>query len=519
MMGRTDHRHIGVLYLFSALAFALAGGAEAMVMRAQLSLPNLKLVTPQLYNQIFTMHGTTMIFLVVMPLLMGFGVYLIPLMIGAADMAFPRLNATAFWLQVGGGLLLYLSFATGNAPNAGWFSYAPLTEKPYSPGPGIDFWAVAILLIAASIMASAINFIVTIATARTEGMTIRRLPLFVWMNLVNSVMILFALPVLAAALVMLLGDRLLHGHFFDAAQGGSPLLWQHYFWIFGHPEVYIMVLPAFGMISEIIPVFSRKPMFGYPFMAASTVAIAFLSYGVWAHHMFAVALGRTFLSVFAAASMLIAVPTGVKIFNWTATMLGGSIHFTTAMMFAVAFLLEFTIGGLSGMAFAAVPVDWQLTDTYFVVAHIHYVLIGGTIFALFAGTYYWFPKMTGKLMDETMGKFHFWFVIVGFNMTFFVQHFLGLLGMPRRVYTYANVPGWGPLNLVSTIGAGILVLGVLIFFANLLVSLQFGKAAGGDPWNAWTLEWASYEAGQVAVKSRRPLWDLKHPEAPDWMHE
>ena len=519
MIGRTDHKSVGALYMISALVFALAGGAEAMVMRAQLSLPNLKLVTPQLYNQIFTMHGTTMIFLFVMPVLMGFGVYLVPLMIGAKDMAFPRLNATAFWLQVGGGLLLYLSFATGQAPNAGWFSYAPLTEKPYSPGPGMDFWAIAILLIAASIVASAINFVVTIATARTDGMTIRRLPLFVWMNLVNSVMILFAFPPLAAALIMLLSDRLLHARFFDAAQGGSPLLWQHYFWIFGHPEVYIMVLPAFGMISEIIPVFSRKPIFGYPFMAASTLAIAFLSYGVWAHHMFAAPLGSTFLSVFAAASMLIAVPTGVKIFNWTATMLGGSIRFTTAMMFAVAFLLEFTIGGLSGMAFATVPVDWQLTDTYFVVAHIHYVLVGGTVFALFAGTYYWYPKLTGKLMDETMGKFHFWFVIVGFNMAFFVQHFLGLFGMPRRVYTYAALPWWGPLNLISTIGAGILVFGVLIFCANLLVSLQFGKAAGEDPWNAWTLEWSSNEAVPVVVKSRRPLWDLKHPEAPDWVHE
>lgn len=518
-MSRTDHKSIGILYMLSALIFFLIGGAEAMVMRAQLSLPNLKLLTPDTYNQIFTMHGTTMIFLVVMPVLTGFSVYLVPLMIGASDMAFPRLSATGFWLQVAGGLLLYLSFATGQAPNAGWFSYAPLSEKPFSPGPGLDFWAVSILLIAASFIAAAINLIVTIATSRTEGMTIRRLPLFVWMNLVNSLMILFAIPALAAALVMLLGDRLLHARFFDAAQGGSPVLWQHYFWIFGHPEVYIMVLPAFGMISEIIPVFSRKPIFGYPFVAASTVAIAFLSYGVWVHHMFAVALGRTFLSVFAAASMLIAIPTGVKIFNWTATMLGGSIRFTTSMMFAVAFLLEFTIGGLSGVAFATVPIDWQMTDTYFVVAHIHYVLVGGTVFAIFAGVYYWFPKMTGLLLDESLGRFHFWFVVVGFNMTFFVQHFLGLLGMPRRVYTYANFPWWGPLNLISTIGAGILTFGVLLFCANLLVSLKFGKEAGENPWNAWTLEWTGEGAPPPEVKSRRPLWDLKHPEAPDWVHE
>ncbi len=514
----THHKRIGVYYMLSALLFFLLGGAEAMVMRAQLSLPNLKLLTPDTYNQIFTMHGTTMIFLVVMPVLTGLGVYLIPLMIGAGDTAFPRLCALAFWLQAGGGLLLYFSFAIGSAPNAGWFSYAPLTEKAYSPGPGIDFWAFSILLIGAGIIASAINLIVTIATSRTAGMTVRRLPLFVWMHLVNSAMILFALPVLVAALVMLLGDRLLHARFFDAAQGGSPLLWQHYFWIFGHPEVYIMVLPAFGMISEIIPVFSRKPIFGYPFVAASTLAIAFLSYGVWLHHMFAVALGRTLLSVFAAASMLIAVPTGVKIFNWTATMLGGSIRFTVSMLFAVAFLLEFTIGGLSGMAFAAVPVDWQMTDTYFVVAHIHYVLFGGTIFAIFAGIYYWYPKMTGRLLDESLGHWHFWLVVVGFNMTFFVQHFLGLLGMPRRVYTYPNVPGWGPLNLISTVGAGILTFGILLFCANLAISLQFGAAAGADPWNAWTLEWAE-DGAAVPVRSRRPLWDLKHPEAPDWAHE
>ncbi len=516
VLGAVDHKRIGALYLFSALIFALIGGAEAMVMRAQLSLPNLKLLTPDTYNQVFTMHGTTMIFLVVMPVLTGFGIYLIPLMIGADDLAFPRLSAVAFWLQIAGGILLYLSFATGNAPNAGWFSYAPLSEKPYSPGPGLDFWAVSLILIGSSVIASAINFIVTIAASRTAGMTIRRLPLFVWMNLVNAVMIIFALPVLVASLVMLLSDRLLHARFFDAAQGGSPLLWQHYFWIFGHPEVYIMILPAFGMISEIIPVFSRKPIFGYPFVAASTLAIAFLSYGVWVHHMFAVALGRTLLSVFAAASMLIAVPTGVKVFNWATTMLGGSIRFTTSMLFAVAFLLEFTIGGLSGVAFAAVPVDWQLTDTYFVVAHIHYVLLGGTIFAVFAGVYYWFPKMTGRLLDEPLGRWHFWLVVVGFNATFFVQHILGLLGMPRRVYTYADFPWWGPLNLISTIGAGILTFGILLFVTNVLVSLRFGAVAGCDPWNAWTLEWAQ-DSSAVTVQSRRPLWDLKHPEAPDWV--
>jgi len=521
---RIDHKRIGVLYLLSSLIFFLAGGMEAMALRAQLALPNLKLLTPQTYNQIFTMHGTTMIFLVMMPVLTGFGVYMVPLMIGASEMAFPRLSALSFWLQLCGGVLLYLSFAAGGAPDAGWFSYAPLTEKTYSPGPGLDYWALAILLLGAGIAGAAINFVVTIATLRSPGMTIRRLPLYVWMMLVNSLMILFALPALDAAVAMLIGDRMLHARFFDASQGGSPLLWQHYFWIFGHPEVYIMILPAFGMISEIIPVFSRKPIFGYPFMAASTVAIAFLSYGVWVHHMFAVALGKTFLSVFAAASMLISVPTGVKVFNWTATMLGGSIRFTTSMLFAVAFLLEFTVGGLSGMAFATVPVDWQMTDTYFVVAHIHYVLFGGTVFALFSAVYYWFPKITGRLLDEALGRWHFWMVVVGFNTTFFVQHVLGLLGMPRRVYTYPDLPGWGTLNLISTVGAGILTFGIMVFCCNLLVSLFFGAAAGDDPWNAWTLEWAATSPPAPGnfervppVRSRRPLWDLKHPESPDWV--
>ena len=519
-IARTDHKHIGVMFMLSALLFFLAGGMEAMAMRAQLALPNLKLLTPQLYNQIFTMHGTTMIFLVAMPVLIGFGMYMVPLMIGANDLAFPRLAGLSFWLQVGGGVLLYWSFATGQAPDAGWFSYAPLTERAFSPGAGLDYWAVALLLLAASAVASAVVLVVTIVTLRTPGMTMRRLPLFVWMMLISSLMIVFSQPVLAASLVMLLSDRMLHAVFFDAAQGGAPLLWQHYFWIFGHPEVYILIIPAFGMISEVIPVFSRKPIFGYPLVAASSVAIGFLSYGVWAHHMFAVALGRPFLSVFAASSMLIAVPTGVKIFNWTATMWGGSIRFTTSMLFAVAFLLEFTIGGLSGVAFAAIPIDWQLTDSYFVVAHIHYVLFGGTIFALFAGIYYWFPKMTGHLLDESIGRWHFWLVVIGFNATFFVQHFLGLLGMPRRVYTYPDLPGLAALNLTSTVGAGILTLGVLLFCVNILVSLRFGHPAGDNPWNAWTLEWAATSPPALenfqqvpAVKSRRPLWDLAHPDS------
>jgi cytochrome c oxidase subunit 1/cytochrome c oxidase subunit I+III len=518
-----DHKRVGILYMLSALLFFLAGGMEAMVMRAQLAAPNLKLIAPEVYNRMFTMHGTTMIFLVAMPVLTGFGVYLTPLMIGANDMALPRLGALSFWLQFFGGVLLYISFASGSAPDAGWFSYAPLSEKPFSVGPGLDYWALALLLIVGGTVGSAINLIVTVATSRAPGMTMRLVPLFVWTTFITSVMIVFALPALAAALVMLLSDRLLHARFFDPVQGGSPLLWQHYFWIFGHPEVYIVVLPAFGMISEIIPVFSRKPIFGYPFVATSTVAIAFLSYGVWAHHMFAVALGRNFLAVFSAASMLIAVPTGMKIFSWIATMWGGAIRFTTAMLFAVAFLLEFTIGGLSGVAFAAVPVDWQMTDTYFVVAHIHYVLFGGTVFALFAGVYYWFPKLSGRMLDESLGRWNFWLVVIGFNAAFFVQHFLGLLGMTRRVYTYPDLPWFGALNLISTIGAAILVFGILLFCANIAMSLVFGTQAGDDPWNAWTLEWAAASPPLIenfaeipTVRSRRPLWDQKHPEAPDW---
>ncbi|HJT87886.1 MAG TPA: cytochrome c oxidase subunit I [Bryobacteraceae bacterium] len=521
-LSTVDHKQVGILYMVTALVFFLAGGVEAMLMRAQLSLPNLKILSPETYDQVFTMHGTTMIFLVVMPVLTGFGIYLVPLMIGARDMAYPRLNALGYWLLVCGGFLLYFSFAAGGAPDAGWFSYTPLSEKAYSPHAGLDYWALGLLLLGLGTVASAVNFIVTIAGLRAPGMTIRHLPLFVWMTLVNSVLIIFALPALNAALVMLLSDRLLAGHFFDPSRGGSPILWQHYFWIFGHPEVYIMILPAFGMISEIIPVFSRKPIFGYGFVAASTLAIAFLSYGVWVHHMFAVALGRVVISVFAASSMLIAVPTGVKIFNWTATMMGGSIRFTTAMLFAIAFLLEFTIGGLSGVAFATVPIDWELTDTYFVVAHFHYVLFGGTAFALFAGAYYWFPKFSGRMLNETMGRWNFWMVVIGFNLTFFVQHILGLLGMPRRVYTYPNLPWWGALNLISTAGAVILGFGVLVFCVNLLASLMLGEHSGDDPWDAWTLEWATTSPPAVEnfervppVRSRRPLWDLKHPEAPD----
>ncbi len=513
-----DHKQIGIMYLVAAFAFFLVGGLEALVMRAQLAQPGERLLSPDAYDQLFTMHGTTMVFLVLVPMLLGFATYFVPLMIGARDMAYPRLNALSFWVFVFGGVLLYFSFVAGGAPATGWFSYAPLSETSFSSTSGVDYWALGLLAVGVGTVAAGINLIATIVLLRAPGMTIRRLPLFVWMVLVNSFLIILAMPALNAALVMLLLDRQLQAHFFTPATGGSALMWQHYFWVFGHPEVYIMILPAFGIISEVIPVFSRKPIFGYEFLAGSTVAIGFLSFGVWVHHMFATGLGFPLYYVFAIGSLLIAVPTGVKIFNWIATMWGGSLRFTTAMLFAIAFIVEFTIGGLSGVSFAAIPVDWQVTDSYYVVAHLHYVLFGGTVFALFAGVYYWFPKMSGRMLDERLGKWHFWLTVVGFNTTFLVQHLAGLAGMSRRVYTYPNLPWLAPLNLISSIGAFILGFSVLVLAWNLVRSLRRGKPAGANPWEAWSLEWATtsppppHNFERVPpVRGRRPLWDLAHP--------
>jgi cytochrome c oxidase subunit 1/cytochrome c oxidase subunit I+III len=527
-----DHKKIGILYLVTTGIFFLIGGIEAMLMRIQLAQPNMKFLSPEAYNAVFTMHGTTMVFLVVMPLLLGFANYFVPLQIGARDMAFPRLNALSYWLLLFGGLLLYFSFVAGSVPDIGWFAYAPLTERPYAMSNAVDYWTVGLLVTGFGTIATGVNLIVTVVKLRAPGMTPRRIPVLTWMSVINSLIIIGAIPSLTAAQIMLLFDRQFNTAFFDASRGGSAVLWQHLFWFFGHPEVYIMVLPAFGMLSEIIPVFARKPIFGYSFLVASGAAIAFLSFLVWAHHMFTTGLGTWGNAFFGAASMLIAIPTGVKIFNWLGTIWGGQIHFTTAMKFCLAFLALFTMGGVTGVQFAMFPLDWQVTDSYYIVAHFHYVLFGGSFFAVMGAIYYWFPKIAGKLLDERLGTWNFWTLFVGFNLTFFPMHILGLMGMPRRVYTYQNKPGWGDINLLETFGTGIMAISVLILLWNIVASLMHGRDAGDNPWDAWTLEWATTSpppeynfARTPVVGSARPLydvetrnWDLFPPEETHQAH-
>jgi cytochrome c oxidase subunit I len=523
-MTTVDHKKIGCMYVTLGVIYFIVGGIEALLVRAQLATPNGKVLTPSQYDQVFTMHATTMIFLFIIPVFAGFANYLIPLMIGARDMAFPRLNAFGFWMLLFGGIFLNSSFFFGGAPNAGWFAYAPLTEPQFSPGRNMDFWAAGLTLLGISSIAGSINVIITTLKMRCPGMRFNTLPLFVWTTLVQNFLLLFALPSLTTAAIFLLFDRHLGTSFFKAESGGDPLLYQHLFWAFGHPEVYILILPVFGIVSEVLPVFSRKPIFGYIFIAWSSVAIGFLSFVVWVHHMFATGLPDVALAFFASSTTLIAIPTAVKVFNWTATLWGGSIVTKTALLFSVGFLLMFPIGGLSGVSLAVVPFDWQITDTYYVVAHIHYVFFGGSALGIFSAIYYWFPKATGKLLSEKLGVWNFWLVFLGLNLTFFPMHMLGLLGMPRRQWTYHEGLGWTVYNFIETIGAFIIALGVLVFIINLVVSFRSGARAGADPWDAWTLEWATASpppeynfVKTPVVRSRRPLWDLKHPDDQDWM--
>jgi cytochrome c oxidase subunit I len=521
-LSTVDHKRIGVLYMLTGLFFLIVGGIEALVIRLQLAVPNNHLVAPDTFNQLFTLHGTTMIFLVAMPLLFGFVNYILPLQIGARDMAFPRLNAFGYWCQPFGGILLHFSILAGGAPAVGWFSYAPLSETPYSSSPGVDYWAIAIFVLGLGTISFAVNTIATVISCRAPGMTMRRLPLFAWMNFVNSFLILIALPVLNAGLAMILIDRRLDGHFFLPFRGGSAVLWQHIFWAFGHPEVYIVVLPAFGMISEIIPVFSRKPIFGYEFVAASTVAIVVLSSLVWGHHMFTVGMGRALDLFFIITSMLIAIPTGVKVLNWSATLVGGRIRFSVPMLFCIAFLIQFLCAGLTGISHASAALDWQTKNSYFLVAHFHFVFVGAIVFAMLAALPYWFPKMSGRMMSESLGRWTFWLWVIGFNMTFIIQHVLGLYGMPRRVFTYPDIPGWGWMNMVSTIGVFFMGAGSLAMIWNLAHSFFRGKVAGDNPWDAWTLEWATTSPpphenflALPPIHSRRPLWDIANPDRPD----
>jgi cytochrome c oxidase subunit 1 len=484
----TDHKKIGILYLFATFLFFILGGVEALIMRLQLAQPSGTLVDPETYNGLVTIHGTTMVFLFIVPVLAGFGNYLVPLMIGARDMAFPRLNALSFWLLLLGGVAFYASIFF-EPPQAGWTMYPPLSDDAFSPSGGVDAWIFLIHLTGLSSIVGAINFIATIHNMRAPGMSWGRMPLFIWSILVYSYLLVAALPAVAAAVTMLLTDRHFGTAFFDPSGGGDPMLWQHLFWFFGHPEVYIMILPVFGMISEILPVFARKPIFGYKAIAAATVAIAFLGLLVWAHHMFTTPTPTVVLAFFMLASFTIAVPTGIKIFNWIATLWRGKVVFKTPLYFAVALPALFVIGGISGVILAIFPVDWQLHDTYFVVAHFHYVLFGGSVFGLFAGLYYWFPKMSGRLMSEALGKTSFWLMFVGFNMTFLIQHSIGMEGMPRRVYDYSEELGVSTYNLISTIGAFILGIGVVVTCVNVIISIKKGKRAGNDPWQGNTLEW------------------------------
>jgi cytochrome c oxidase subunit 1 len=533
LISTVDHKRLGLMYIVTALVFLVIAGLMATVIRLQLAFPNGRVVDPDTFNRLFTMHGTTMVFLVGMPFVAGLSNYLVPLMIGARDMAFPRLNAFGFWIFLFGGFLLYFSYiggsglsGAGSAPDVGWFAYAPLTSRAFSRGASTDYWILGIFVAGIGSIASALNVIVTTISMRCPGMTLNRMPMFVWVMLIDSWLIIIALPPLSAAQIMLLIDRFLGGNFFNTQSGGSAVLWQHFFWIFGHPEVYILIFPAFAILSEVIPIFSRKPIFGRPAMVGAVASIGFISLGVWAHHMFAVGMTSWSNTFFTASTMLVGIPTGIKIFNWTATMYGGKIRLATPMLFCCAFLFQFLIAGLTGIMLATGPFDWQLHDSYFVVGHFHFTLVAGLVFGLFAGMYYWFPKVSGRLYNEKWGKWHFWLFLIGVELTFVPMHFLGFLGMPRRIYTYAPDRGWNLWNLLATSGLLFQLPATVIFVWNMLWSTFKGRRAGDDPWDAWTLEWATtspppeYNFESIPeVRSSRPLWDLKNPNDPDWKFE
>ena len=523
-----DHKRIGILYGLTAFFFFLVGGFEAFMIRLQLANPEQSVVSAQTFNALFTMHATTMIFLAIMPLLAAFMNFLLPLQIGARDVAFPRLNAFSYWSYLFGGIFInssWLFLMTGKpgaVPDSGWFGYANLTTTEFSGGMGPDFWTIGLLLLGIGTLVSGFNFITTILNMRAPGMTLMRMPIFTWTTLVTSVLVIFSFPAITVALIFLLFDRSFAANFFNVEMGGNVVFWQHLFWTFGHPEVYILILPAMGIVSEVLPTFSRKPLFGYSVLVFATALIGFMGFTVWSHHMFTVGMGPVVNTIFSLTTMAIAIPTGVKIFNWLSTMWGGQVRFTTAMLFSIGFIACFTIGGLSGFMHAAAPSDAQQHDTYFVVAHIHYVLIGGSIFAIFSGIYYWFPKMFGRMLDEKLGTWSFWTIFAGFNMFAFPFHFLGLMGMPRRIYTYSSDMGWNFWNFFSTIGVFVLTAGILLFIVNYVITMRKPVGVASDPWDARTIEWTTpnpvpvYNFREIPqIQARDDFWYKKYPEKPD----